>query len=267
MKHTLKVVFAQFKIAMLGGIQYRLHAGLQLIGLLVESVVYLVVWTTIARARGGEVGGYTAGEFAGYFIAWTFVRNITTGWSPWGIEWRIRRGEFNALLLRPIHPYFFDMGEMLGDKTTANITLVPTIALLVLTFRPEFTLVPWALAAMVPALLLAFLLRYTLMYALAITAFWTTRVTALFELWFALEFFTSGRIAPLSVLPDWAQSIANALPFQWMFYFPLELLLGRRGPEEALVGMGVQALWLLVTVVVFRFVWRAAVRRYAAVGG
>jgi ABC-2 type transport system permease protein len=260
-------MFAQFKIAVLGGIQYRLHAGLQLVGLLVESVIYLVVWTTIARSSGGEVGGYTVGEFAGYFIAWTFVRNITTGWSPWGIEWRIRRGEFNSLLLRPVHPYFYDMGEMLGDKLMANITLLPTILLLTLAFRPEFTVIPWALVVLIPVLLLAFLLRYTLMYALAITAFWTTRVTALFELWFALEFFTSGRIAPLTVLPDWARQIAEALPFQWMFYFPLELLLGRRNAQEALVGVLMQCLWLAVTVIVFRVVWRAAVRRYAAVGG
>jgi len=267
MRTTLKVMLAQFKISVIGGLQYRLHAGLQLVGLLVESVIYLVVWTTIAVAQGGEVGGYTAGEFAGYFIAWTLVRNITTGWSPWGIEWRIRRGDFNALLLRPMHPYFFDMGEMLGDKMTAGVTLLPTIALLVWAFRPEFTIVPWALVALLPVLALAFLLRYTLMYALAITAFWTTRVTALFELWFALEFFTSGRIAPLTVLPDWAQQIANVLPFQWMFYFPLELLLGRRTPQEALTGVLIQVVWLIATVIVFRLVWRAAVRRYAAVGG
>ncbi len=252
---------------MMASFQYRVQEGMALLGLLVESLIYLVVWTTIARAQGGSVGGYTAGEFAGYFIAWTFVRHMTTGWSPWWMEMRIRRGDFNTLLLRPIHPYFVDMGRMLGMKTIAMLTLIPTIALLALAFRPEFSLIPWSLVALLPSLVLAFLMRYTLMYALAITAFWTTRVTALFELWFAVEFFTSGRVAPLSVLPMWAQNIAGTLPFQWMFAFPLELLLGRLSPQEALFGFLMQGLWLAGTAVLVRLVWRAAVRQYAAVGG
>jgi ABC-2 type transport system permease protein len=139
--------------------------------------------------------------------------------------------------------------------------------LLVLAFRPEFTPVPWSLIALIPALLLAFLLRYTLMYALAVTAFWTTRVTALFEMWYAVEFFTSGRVAPLSVLPVWAQSIAGVLPFQWMFYFPLELLLGRLTQQQALQGFLMQALWLVGVIVLMRVIWRAAIRQYGAVGG
>jgi ABC-2 type transport system permease protein len=267
MKRLMNSVLAQTKITIISSFQYRVQEGLQLLGLLVESVIYLVVWTTIAQARGGTVGGYTAGEFAAYFIAWSFVRNATTGWSPWGMEWRIRRGEFNALLLRPVHPYWTDMGDMLGGKAIQTITLIPTMALLVLAFRPEFAVVPWSLLALAPALLLAFLLRYTLMYGLAVTAFWTTRVTALFEVWYALEFFTSGRVAPLSVLPEWAQGIAGGLPFQWMFYFPLELFLGRLTQAQALQGFLMQGLWLLAVIVLMKLIWRAAIRQYGAVGG
>ena len=267
MKRTLKILLAETKISMMASFQYRVQEGMALLGLLVESLVYLVVWTTIARAKGGAVGGYTEGEFAGYFIAWTFVRHMTTGWSPWWMEMRIRRGEFNTLLLRPIHPYFVDMGRMMGMKTIAMFTLIPTIFLLTLVFKPDFALIPWSLAALLPALVLAFLMRYTLMYALAVTAFWTTRVTALFELWFAVEFFTSGRVAPLSVLPEWALNIANVLPFQWMFAFPLELLLGRLSPQEAMHGFLMQGLWLAGTAIVVRVTWRSAVKQYSAVGG
>jgi ABC-2 type transport system permease protein len=258
---------AEYLVSLMATFQYRVQTGMELLGLLMESLIYLVVWTTVARAQGGEVGGFTADEFAGYFIAWTFVRNITTGWSPFWFEHRIRRGEFNSILIRPVHPFFTDMGRMLGMKTTASITLIPTMFLMTLLFKPTFTLIPWSLLVMVPAIILAFLLRYTLMYALALTTFWTTRVTALFELYFAIEFFVSGRIAPLSVLPIWAQNIAEVLPFQWMFYFPLELLLGRLAPEEVAFGFLMQALWLGASLLTVRLSWRGAVKQYTAVGG
>ena len=267
MRHIARVLLAAYKAFLIATFQYRVQEGMQMIGLLVESLIYLVVWTTVAEARGGEVGGLSTDEIAGYFIAWMFVRNITTGWSPYAMEWRIRRGEFNSLLLRPIHPIFSDTSDMLAGKTVAMITVIPAMIAMALVFKPEFDLVPWSLLALVPALILAFVLRYTLMYALALTAFWTTRVAALFELWYAVEFFFSGRIAPLTVLPDWAQQVAGILPFQWMFYFPLELLLGRSEPDEMLFGFMMQIVWLLAMVLLIRFVWRRAVRQYAAVGG
>ncbi len=267
MRHLANILLAEYKLRLMADWQYRFQQSLGLMGLMFEAVIYLVVWTTVAESQGGEVGGFTTGELAGYYIGWMFVRNITTGWSPQWFEYRIREGDFNTSLLRPVHPFFPDISHMLAGKTTWLITLVPTMAILALVFQPEVNFVAWSLIAMLPALVLAFLLRYTLMYVWALTAFWTTRITALFELYFALEFFFSGRIAPLALLPEWAQTIALYLPFPWTFAFPLELMLGRLTPNEALFGFAMQALWLTIAVIAVRVIWRRAIRHYSAVGG
>lgn len=52
-----------------------------------------------------------------------------------------------------------------------------------------------------------------------------------------------------------------------MLDFPTRLLLGRLTPQETFDGLAAQGLWLLMSVVALAFVWRAGVRRYAAVGG
>ncbi|MFQ5943082.1 MAG: ABC transporter permease [Anaerolineales bacterium] len=267
MRRLNSILWANYKVRLMATYQYRFQEALGLLSLMFEAVIYLVVWTTVAVSQGGQVGGYTTGELAGYYIGWMFVRNITTGWSPQWFEYRIREGEFNTALLRPVHPYFPDIANMVASKTTGLITLLPTMAILALLFQPQVTFVAWSLLAMVPALILAFFLRFTLMYVWALTAFWTTRITAIFELYYALEFFFSGRIAPLSLLPEWAQTIAFYTPFPWTFGFPLELLLGRLTPNEAAVGFGMQALWLTVSVIGVRVIWRGAVKQYTAVGG
>jgi len=58
--------------------QYRVATYFWLIGMLAEPIVYLVVWTTIAKQQGGEVQGITTGHFAAYYIVWTLVRNMTS---------------------------------------------------------------------------------------------------------------------------------------------------------------------------------------------
>ena len=61
---------------------------------------------------------------------------------------------------------------------------------------------------------------------LGMVTFWTTRVSALFELAIALELLLSGRLVPLPLMPDWAEDLANVLPFKWSFYFPIQALVG-----------------------------------------
>jgi ABC-2 type transport system permease protein len=125
---------------------------------------------------------------------------------------------------------------------------------------------PWAAAAFVPALALAFVVRFLVEWSLALAAFWTTRVGAINQMYFVVMLFLSGQMAPLSLMPDWLQSLAAALPFRWMISFPVELLLGRLTPGEALAGLAIQAIWIAVGWGLLRIVWRAGVRRYSAVG-
>ena len=115
-------------------------------------------------------------------------------------------------------------------------------------------------------LLLAFLVRFFLEWTLALAAFWTTRVGAINQTYFVLLLFLSGQIAPLALLPSPVQVVAGILPFRWMIGFPVELLLGRLTLAEALMGLGAQVAWLLVSFILLRIVWRIGVRNYSAVG-
>jgi ABC-2 type transport system permease protein len=137
---------------------------------------------------------------------------------------------------------------------------------LALVFRPEVHSSVWAVAAFVPALLLAFVLRFLIEWTLALAAFWTTRVSAVNQGYYVAALFLSGQIAPLSLLPFPVQIAAAALPFRWMISFPVELVLGRLSPMEAATGLTVQVAWLGVALLLLRVVWRAGLRSYSAVG-
>ena len=85
MKSYLDYYLAQIKLAILGQFQYRVGVMLWLMSLVFEPIVSLVVWQTIARANGGSVSGYTAGDFAAYYIGWTLVRHMNITLTPFEI--------------------------------------------------------------------------------------------------------------------------------------------------------------------------------------
>ncbi|WP_299957361.1 ABC-2 family transporter protein [uncultured Modestobacter sp.] len=246
--------------------QYRTANYLYMLGMIAEPVVYLVVWSAVADAQGGAVEGITAGEFAAYYIVWTLVRNMNVVFTPYGWEQRIRQGELSGQLLLPVHPLHYDLAYFAGWKFVVILLWIPIAAVLTLVFSPVFDVTALELLVFVLAIWGAYLIRSLLLEALGMITFWTTRVSALYQLWFTAELLLSGRLLPLALLPGWAQTVAAWSPFPSTFGFPIEALVGNLSTGQLWAGIGVQLIWIGVGTLLATGVFRLGVRRYGAVG-
>jgi ABC-2 type transport system permease protein len=246
--------------------QYRAANYLYMVGMVVEPVIYLVVWSTVAEASGGEVGGYTPGAFAAYFIVWTLVRNMNIVFTPYGWEFRIREGQLSGMLLRPVHPIHYDLAYFAGWKVVVFLLWVPLAGVLTLLFRPTLAPNPAQVAAFLLAIWGAYVIRTALLFLLGMITLWTTRVAAIFELYFTLELLLSGRLVPMALMPDWVLRISDVLPFRSTFGFPIEALVADLSGPQLVRGLVTQAVWIVVSSVLAWLVWRRAIRRYTAVG-
>ena len=266
MKALVPLYLQQFKTTFASMVQYRASLFIWMIDHALEPLVYLVVWSVVADSRGGSAGDYTTAQFAAYFIVLMLVENTSYTWIMFEYDYRIREGLLSPALLRPVHPIHADLAENISAKAITMPFMIVVAAVLAAIFRPTLSPQLWALAAAIPALLLGFLLRFLFEWTLAQAAFWTTRVSAINQSYFVLMLFLSGQVAPLSLFPPALQVLANILPFRWMLGFPVELILGRLTPPEALLGIGAQAAWVVIAFVLLRLIWRAGIRRYSAVG-
>jgi len=265
-KALTELYIQQFKTTVVMMFQYRASLLIWMIGQVIEPLVYLIVWSVVSTGTGGSVGSYTTREFAAYFIVLMLVNQVTYTWIMYEFEYRIRQGILSSALLRPVHPVHSDIAGNLSSKLiTFPIILVVAVAMAA-GFHAAIAPPLWAVALFVPALVLAFMVRFLLEWTLAQAAFWTTRVSAINQLYFVMMLFLSGQIAPLTILPRSVQIAADFLPFRWMLGFPVELLLGKLTVDQALFGLAAQAAWLVIGVVLFKVVWRAGVRAYTAVG-
>jgi ABC-2 type transport system permease protein len=256
----------QFKTTFASMLQYRASLVIWMIGHVLEPLVYLIVWSTVSNSAGGSVGTYTTGDFAAYFLVLMLVNNITYTWIMYEFEYRVREGNLSFALLRPVHPIHSDIADNVSSKLITLPFMLLIAVIMGFFFHPHLVIVPWAIVAFFPAILLAFLVRFFLEWTLALTAFWTTRVGAVNQTYFVAVLFLSGQMAPLSLFPLPVRVAAAILPFRWMVSFPVELLLGRLTPVEALTGILAQFVWLVIASVLLRIVWRAGVRVYSAVG-
>jgi ABC-2 type transport system permease protein len=246
--------------------QYRVANYAYMLGMVTEPVIYLVVWSTVAASQGGSVGGFTRGQLAAYYIVWTLVRNMNIVFTPYGWEERIREGHLSGMLLRPVHPIHFDLAYFAGWKVVVIVLWLPLAVILSLAFHPSFRVTPANTAAFLAAIWGAYLIRSMFLWVLGMITFWTTRVGAIYAVWFTLELLLSGRLVPLELMPSWARTLADALPFKWTFGFPIETLAARLDGAQLLEGLAMQLLWTAVGALLVAVIWRFAVRRFSAVG-
>jgi ABC-2 type transport system permease protein len=266
-RHLFRLYGQQFKTTFASMVQYRASLVIWMISQVLEPLIYLIVWSTVSNGSGGSVGGYTARGFAAYYLVFMVVNQFTYTWIMWEYEYRVRQGYLSFALLKPVHPIHSDISDNLSSKLLTLPIILIVAGIMALIFRPTASMTLWSGLVFIPALILAFLVRFLVEWTLALAAFWTTRVNAINQVYFVMMLFLAGQIAPLSLFPAWIQTIANILPFRWMLGFPVQLLLGQLTPVQTLEGLVAQVAWVIASLVLLRVAWRAGVRVYSAVGG
>lgn len=257
---------AKFRTEIAVQFAYRGAIAIWLLGLVMAPLISLVVWTTVARENGGSAGGFTAGEYAAYFLAVMMVNNLTFTWVMYEMEWRVKNGLFSPLLLRPIHPIHNDVVQNLTFKLLTLAAMLPIAAGLAVAFGAEFATGPWDALAAVPVVIAAMALRFVAEWTIGLAAFWITRTSTLNTFYATTTMFLAGQVAPLGLFPEPVRILAAILPFRWMVAFPADVMLGRVSGVDLLIGIGMQLLWLGIAFFALRWTWARGAMRYSAVG-
>ena len=268
--YMLSVYRASLKASINQMLQYRFSILIWAVWGFVGPLISLAVWSAVTDSRGGSVvrqgASYTRADFAAYFLVFMIIGHLIMSWDAFEFAFRIRDGALSPRLLRPIHPIHTDVSYNLAFKLTTSAMLMPVWILLFIALKPTPPASLGALALAVPAIVLAGICRYIWQYALAVIAFWTTRVEAINQLYFMLDAFLGGRIAPLALMPGLLGAVALYSPFRSMGSFPVDLALGRLSGNEIATGFLLQIVWTTAGIVLFRRLWASGIRQYSAVG-
>ena len=97
--------------------------------------------------------------------------------------------------------------------------------------------------------------------------FWFLEVTSFMYVINTVNFFISGQMFPLDLLPPFWSGILKALPFQYMAYFPTMIFLGKIQGMDLVWGLLAEFGWALGFILLARLLYRTGLRRYSAYGG
>ncbi|MGA3170548.1 MAG: ABC-2 family transporter protein [Chthoniobacteraceae bacterium] len=244
---------------------------------LIRSMVGLVplagtvlIWRAIFHERGSDVAGYDYRDMVWYFLLTVLVDNlITPTEDEWQIAADIRDGQINSFLIKPMNYLGYRFTLFASYRLLYTLVTLAPVAVLVWYFRGVVALpdsaLTWLLTAI--SLLMAGLIQFFIAYSLAMLAFWILEISTVVFIFYSFEYFLSGHMFPLDIMPGWLQSTLRVLPFTYELFFPISIFLGKTSGAQMWTGLAIQTGWLLLAWLAARAMFRRGVHHHQAVGG
>lgn len=217
-------------------------------------------------------------RFSGYslndMIAYLLLVHISRMFSSMpglaaGITRDIREGTLKKYLLQPIDMIAYLLSYRAAHKVAYIVTSALPYALLFFLCRSYFDRFPdWeTLGVYLLALLLGFLVGFFFEASIGMVGFWFLEVSSFLYIVNTVNFFVSGHMFPLELLPQpWAM-LLRTLPFQYLAYFPAAVFLGHIKGRYLVYGLLGEAAWALFFILLSRWLYRLGLRQYSAYGG
>lgn len=241
----------------------------------------ILLWQAIYAGVGAKTGQTASQAVMSNFtfddmIAYLLLVNISRMFSSMpglagGIANDIRQGTIKKYLIQPIDMIHYLVAYRIAHKVTYIISSALPYAVLFFLCRGFFVgRVPtdattWL--AYSASLAMAFLVGFYFEACVGMIGFWFLEVTSLLWIVMTLNFFISGHMLPLDLLPKFWANLLKDLPFQYMAYFPSVVFLKKVAGWELAIGLLKQAAWSAFFIVLARYLYRRGLRRYSAYGG
>ncbi len=97
--------------------------------------------------------------------------------------------------------------------------------------------------------------------------FWFLEVSSLLFVYMLFNFFFSGHMFPIDMLPGFWGTLVQLLPLKYLAYFPAAVFLGKVQGAELVTALWVEFAWVVFFIVASRVALQRGLRRYSGFGG
>lgn len=267
MKLFFKILLLQIKIS----IQYRTTFLLSLIG---EPISFLITAAFFSRIyafnEADTMLGYSLSQMIWYFAGLTLIWYCVWNDVDNRISNKILSGDLAIDLLRPVSVFTFELGYAVGTRILGMLLeFIPSGFIFSIIFFPDFLTLSSILKFMV-AITLSFVIFFLINYMIGLTAFFIKSNYSLQSIKFVIISLMAGAYIPLEFFPKWFNKIAAFIPFEYIFYWPVQILLNReliRGTPHFLKVIVSQLAWIGILFILACILWKQAIKKFCAIGG
>lgn len=273
--HLLRKYLNIYRVSLIERLTYRGDFLLGTVLRFLPLITTILLWQAVYVGSKEETLGrgeidYTFRQMIAYLLLVHISRMFSSmpGLAG-GIARDIRQGNVKRYLVQPLDMIGYLVAYRAAHKTAYIMTAAIPYAGLFIVCSSFFDGFPDAgtMVLYVLSLLLGFLMGFYFETSIGMIGFWFLEVTSFLYVINTLNFFISGHMFPIDLLPPFWATLFKLLPFQYLAYFPAAVFLGKiRGPD-LVQGIAIELAWVVVLILFTRVLYHRGLKQYSAYGG
>jgi ABC-2 type transport system permease protein len=249
---------------------FALSTLMRFLPIVTQIFLWGAVFSAIGSGGSASIVGYSYHDMIAYYLLTMISRSFSSmpGLAS-GIARDIRDGNIKKFLVQPVDMLGYLLLYRVAHKLVYYVIALAPFALVFFLCRGYFPGWPdaWTFWAFMASLLMSFLLGFFLEAALGMIGFWFLEVSSLLFVYMLFNFFFSGHMFPIDMLPGVWGEIVKIIPLQYLAYFPAAVFLGKIQGPELIRGLWIEFAWVAVSFAFCRLLFYWGTKRYSGYGG
>jgi len=266
MRTLIEIIKIEFKEDLQYTFAFMMSIIVQPIILLINIALFTSVY---AYNNTSQILGYDLGQMIWYMTSAHFIWVIVFNFADYRISDRVLSGDLNMDLLRPLSLFKYELGIAIGLRVTAFFTeLIPGLIVFSIIYFPSF-MSGISVVKFCVSILFSFLIMYMLNFLTGLTAFKLQNNASITGIKVILMSILGGSAIPLEFFPVPIRQVLMFLPFEYIFYWPIQFFLNTQSSHGLSVfvrTIGIQTVWVVLLYGLCRWFWHKASRNFSAVG-
>lgn len=260
-----------FKLRLFQGLTYRTAALAGVATQFFWGLIFIMVYLAF-YGEAASVAGFTKEHLVSYiWLQQAFLVFIALWIRDNELFGLIQTGNIAYELIRPINLYSFWYTKLLSTRlASAALRCLPIIAIALLLPAPYGLALPdspVALALFLISIILGVMINVAISMFIYISVFITLSPIGSLLLFSVVGEFLSGLVIPIPLMPIWLKNLLMFLPFRYTADLPLRIYSGNVGLNEAVFGIGIQLIWLIMLPIVGNHLMNKAMKHLVVQGG
>jgi ABC-2 type transport system permease protein len=245
---------------------YKLNTYISILSAIFAIFVQISIWFALLKDRG-SIDGVSFQDMVIFVVINMVVMTLTSSDIGEHFAQKVQDGSICLDLIRPINLKYFMLAEQLGANcyhlVFRSLPVCLIAAILLQMKIPGFISSLLFLISMINGLILIYLINYLA----GMLAIWFK--TSMFMDWFLHAFFSlfAGTVVPLWFYPDFLRKISGFLPFHLVSFEPISIFLGKLDLSSSVRVIMMQIIWIVLCILLERFMWARAQKKIIVHGG
>ena len=225
------------------------------------------LWITLYTQRPGAFG-ISLQQMVTYAVLGMAIENLFYTGPQFYMAQQVRSGAIDGDLLKPLDFHFHMLARSTGEMLFRVIVIaIPAMLLGIFLFDLQLPTTLPSVFLFVVTLLLGYLVNFHLDFLLGAIGLVTLEVHTIAWVFGAMTRFFSGQFVPLWLFPGLLGKVADILPFRSIFFTPLSIYTGVLSGGAMAQAIGLQVLWLVILLIISRWLWERVQLRIVSQGG